>query len=152
MNNETATTAKTKKPKNQSPVEQLRVYQSARNLEDKVGKLVEALPKEQYYRLSNDLKRASSACAHFISEAHERYSFALKIESFHEARRQAEDAIGYLIQYEDQKYGKTGELIEEYTGVIKQCWGMIKWLRTKREELNAKAAVRAKDELVAARS
>ncbi len=146
------TTTQTKTQKTKQPIENLRVYQDARQLEDKVHKLVEALPKDQYYLLGNDLRRASAACAHHISEAHRGFSYSFKAESFHEARRQAEDAVGYLIQYQDRKFGDTKELVEQYTGVIKQTWGLIKWLKTKRDEQQAKAAVKAADELVAARS
>lgn len=143
-------TAKTTKTK--QPIENLRVYQQARQLEDKVHKLVEALPQQEYYLLGNDLRRASAACAHFIAEAHERYSYSLKTESFHEARRQAEDMVGYLIQYQDRKFGDTKQLVEEYTGVIKQSWGLIKWLKGRQQQNQVKAAIKAADELVAARS
>ena len=42
----------------------------------------------------------------------------------------------------------TEKLQEEYTGVIKQLWGLIKYLKNKRAELDNKAVAQAKDELV----
>jgi len=38
----------------------------------------------------------------------------------------------------------------EYTGVIKQSWGLSKWLKIKLIEKQEKAEVAAKEELVAA--
>lgn len=150
MNNEHDAKAKTTKTKH--PIEKLRVYVQARELEDKVSKLIEALPKEEQFKLADGLKRASSGCSHYITEAHKAYSFSLKNESFHEARRQAEDAVGFLIQYEDRKFGETKQLVEDYTGVIKQLWGLIKWIKARRDQAEVKASIQAKDELVAARS
>jgi len=46
--------------------------------------------------------------------------------------------------------GATDELISEYTGVIKQSWGLSKWLKIKLIEKQEKAEVAAKEELVAA--
>lgn len=137
---------------NKHSVEDLRIYQVARSNEDVVHDLVRALPQEEFYKLGNELRRASAACAHYIVQAHNEYSFSHKIESFHNARRAAEQAIGLLEAYEQQKYGKTGKLVEEYTAVIKQTWGMIKWLRARQEQRQATQVIQAKDELVAARA
>lgn len=134
------------------PVENLRIYQTARTCEDLVHDLVRALPETEFYKLGNALRRSSAACAHYISQAHNEYSFAHKIESFHNARHAAETTIGLLESYEEQKYGKTGKLAEEYTSVIKQTWGMIKWLRARQEQKQVAQAIAAKDELVAARA
>src|SRR5687768_12055179 len=109
---------KTQKAKNKHSVEDLRIYQTARSNEDLVHDLVRALPQEEFYKLGNELRRASAACAHYIVQAHNEYSFSHKIESFHNARRAAETAIGLLEAYEASKYGKTGKLVEEYTAVI----------------------------------
>lgn len=63
-------------------------------------------------------------------------------------RREAEDTMQYL---EDARsLGATDELISEYTGVIKQSWGLSKWLKVKLREKREKAEVAAKEELVAA--
>jgi 23S rRNA-intervening sequence protein len=42
-------------------VEQLRIYKSARNAEDRVYELIKEFPTDQFYGLGNDLRRSSSA-------------------------------------------------------------------------------------------
>ena len=63
-------------------------------------------------------------------------------------RREAEVTQKHL---EDARaLGATDELISEYTAVIKQSWGLTKWLKTKLREKQEKAEVAAKEELVSA--
>lgn len=152
MNKEHDATPNKNSKSNKYPVENLRIYQTARSAEDLVHELVKVLPQEEFYQLGNALRRSSAACAHYIAQAHDEYSFTHKIESFHNARRSAETAIGLLEGYEQKKYGKTGKLVEEYTAVIKQTWGMIKWLRARQEQRQAAQVIQATDELVAARN
>ena len=51
-------------------IQQLRIYQSARTLEDQVYELVKRFPSEEFYGAGNDLRRSSAAVSHYISEAH----------------------------------------------------------------------------------
>ena len=131
-------------------IQQLRIYATARTLEDQVYELIKAFPADQFYGLANDLHRASSAVAHHISAAHKLFSYKLKLEELAAARREAEIAQKLLL--DAKQYGPTDNLIEEYTGIIKQSWGLTKWLKSRLDEKQAKAEVSAKDELVAARS
>lgn len=144
------------KPK--SSIADLKIYQLARSLEDQVYELVKAVPPELFYPLGNDLRRASAAVAHYISETHKRYSYHVKVESLHAARNEAEQTIKLLEQLKAggdgpaiQQVGSIGQLIEDYTTVIKQSWGLVKYLKRRQTEKQATATVKAKDELVAAR-
>lgn len=130
----------------------LKVYGLALSLEDQVYQLVKKLGEEHFYELGNNLRRSSSAIAHYIQDAHDQYSYALKIESLHSARRAAEETIKLLEQFEQTGFGKTAKLAEQATTIIKQSWGLIKYLQTKRAEKMQQASSKAKDELVAARS
>lgn len=111
----------------------LRVYQNARQLEDKIHALINVLPESEYWELGDRLRRNSAATAHWITLAHNDYSLSHKIEYFHESRRSAEQTCASLAQYEENGYGKTQQLQDEYCAIIKQNWGMIKWLRAKQE-------------------
>jgi hypothetical protein len=66
------------------------------------------------------------------------------------ARREAE--ITQKLLAEAKLYGEVQLMIEDYTGIIKQSWGLSKWLKTRIEEKQTAAEVNAKDELVAARA
>ena len=129
-------------------IEQLRIYKSARAAEDQVYELVKQFPAEQFYGLGNDLRRSSAAVSHHIMGAHRLYSYRLKLDELAAMRREAEVTQKYLEQF--RPLGATDELISEYTAVIKQSWGLTKWLKAKLVEKQEKAEVAAKEELVSA--
>lgn len=129
-------------------VEQLRIYKSARGLEDQVYEFVKTLPADQFYELGNDLRRSSAAVSHYIMESHRLFSYRLKLDALAAARREAEVTQRQLETARD--FGADPQLIEDYTGVIKQSWGLTKWLKTKLQERQEKAEVAAKEEMASA--
>ncbi len=129
-------------------VEQLRIYKSARGLEDQVYELVRSFPADQFYGIGNDLRRSSAAVAHHIMEAHRLFSYRMKLDALAAARREAETTQRHLEAA--RELGATDEMVSEYTGVIKQSWGLSKWLKAKMDERQAKAEVTAKEQLAAA--
>ena len=135
----------------ESSIQNLRVYTLAYELEKTVLKLVSKLPKKEAYRLANDLHRASTAVSHYIYEAHQRYSYTLKIDNLQSAVAEAEHAKKLLTAHADQKHGDTTKLVEDYTAVIKQCWGLLKYLKARQNEKQLRENTKASDELVAAR-
>ncbi len=126
-------------------VEQLRIYKSARGLEDQVYELVKTFPADQFYGLGNDLRRSSAAVSHYIMETHRLFSYRLKLDALAGARREAEVTQKHLEAAKD--LGASVDLINEYVGIIKQSWGLTKWLKTKLEERQEKAEVAAKEEM-----
>jgi hypothetical protein len=64
------------------------------------------------------------------------------------ARREAETTQKHLEGVRD--LGATDALISDYTAIIKQSWGLTKWLRVKLDERQEKAEVAAKEELAQA--
>jgi len=135
-----------------SSIEQLKVYVLAHELEGKVLQMTSAMPQENFYPLGNSLWRAATATAHFIAEAHERYSYTIKIQSLQYGRIAAEEAIKELEEYQQQFGADTKALSEEFLAVVKQCWGLIKYLQGKQREKADMHSARAADELVAARA
>lgn len=127
-------------------IQNLRVYELARTLEEQVFEQIKQQSGD-LYPLGNQLRRASSAVAHYINEAHERFSYRQKIELLHLARQSAESMEKLL----DQAGLKTPAK-EEYINVVKQLWGLIKWLNQRQAQKQAEQQARAGDELVAARA
>ena len=131
-------------------VEQLRIYTAARKLEDEVYEVVKRFPADQFYGAGNELRRSSAGVSHYIMEAHRLFSYRLKLDALANARREAEVTQKHLEAA--RAYGASDKLVEEYTGIIKQSWGLSKWLKTKLMEKSEKAEVAAKEELVHARA
>jgi four helix bundle protein len=103
-------------------IEQLRIYKSARSAEDQVYELVKQFPADQFYGLANDLRRSSAAVSHHIMSAHRLYSYSLKMDELAAARRESEITQKLLERARD--YGAEDALVSEYTGIIKQSWGL----------------------------
>jgi four helix bundle protein len=131
-------------------IEQLRIYTSARALEDQVYELVKQFPADQYYGLGNDLRRSSAAVSHHIMSAHRLFSYRLKLDELAAMRREAEAVQSQLDKA--RTFGANDQLISDYTGIIKQSWGLTKWLKARLEEKREKAEVAAKEELAAVAS
>jgi four helix bundle protein len=129
-------------------IEQLRIYKSSRAAEDQVYELVKQFPADQFYGLGNDLRRSSAAVSHHIMGAHRLFSYRLKLDELAAMRREAEATQKHL---EDARaLGATDELIDEYTGVIKQSWGLSKWLKSKLDEKREKTEIAAKEQMAGA--
>jgi four helix bundle protein len=130
----------------------LRIYQQALQLEDSVYVLAKKIPTKDFYPLGNDLRRASAAVSYHITDSHKRYSYKFKIESLHAARQESEETITQLKAFQEAGRGKTDELVEGYTAIIKQSWGLIKYFNKKQLAKQTFDRAAATDELVAARS
>lgn len=128
-------------------VEQLHIYKSARVLEDQINELVKQFPADQFYGTGNDLRRSSAAVSHYIMDAHRFFSYRLKLDALANMRREAETAQKLLESAKE--LGATQEMLAEYTNVIKQSWGLTKWLKTKLIERNEKAEITAKEQMAA---
>jgi four helix bundle protein len=155
----TTTTTNTKTPnytkgypaKSRGSIADLRIYQLALTLEENVFELAKDLRANQF-DLANDLRRTSAGVAHHIYESHRLYAYKQKMESLHAARTEAEAAIKLLETLQTSGTGSVSSLIEDFTSLIKQSWGLIKWLKAKQTEKDQAARVQAADELVESRS
>lgn len=82
--------------------------------------------------------------------AHRLYSYRLKLDELAAMRREAEATQKHLEAA--RKFVAGNDHISEYTAIIKQSWGLTKWLKTKLTEKTEKASIAATDEAVEARS
>jgi four helix bundle protein len=139
-------------PNHIKTIEGLRIYQTSRKLEDAVYELVKKLPEQEFYGLGNDLRRSSAAVSHYITEYHRRYSYNLKLETLHLTRLEAENLKQLLIDHASRGYGDTEVLQNACIAIVKQSWGLIKYMKLRQAEHQTNAQINAADELVAARS
>jgi four helix bundle protein len=130
----------------------LRIYQVALELEEATYSLAKKLNSPTEFNLANSLRRSSAGVAHYIHDSYNCFSYELKIDALRDAIRQAETAIKQLETYDNQKQGKTAKLREDYQSLVLQTWGLIKYLRKRQEEKQARSAAAATDQLVASRT
>jgi four helix bundle protein len=124
-------------------IEKLRIYKTACELEAKIRTLVDTLPVELFNGVGNELRSSSSAVTRHIMETHRLYSYRLKIDALADARRAAEMTQHYLETIHN--VGMTADITEAYTSVIKQSWGLTKWLKIKVAEKQDQLIIEAKD-------
>lgn len=132
-------------------IENLRIYQLSRKLEDTLYESIKTLPNNEFYYLGNDLRRSSAAVSHHITEAHRRYSYAVKSELLHLARTEISALQDLLSLYESRGYGDTSELSSSYRSLYQQIWGLITYFKRKQQDRQRGTRIKAADALVAAR-
>jgi len=132
----------------------LRVYLVAQQIEDAGIALAIKLPASEAYALATSLRRSVSGIAHHIYDSHRRYSYTVKLDALHAAVAEAEQTKKLLTEYTKSGYGKADELSELVTSLIQQCWGLIKYIRSRQSQyqLQTQSNAKASDELVAARA
>lgn len=137
--------------KTQASIEQLRIYKLSAELEAAIWKLRQLSPADASYDERERLWRQSVAAGHYIYEAHERYSYALKIESLQHARQSLERINPMLGIYLDGTAQQRQHLQRQTTVLLKQVCGLIRYLRLQQQERATAMRIRSSDELVAAR-
>ena len=115
-----------------SSIGQLKVYRAALDLERRVADQLRLLSEEQYFDWGDDLQRAVSGVCHYIKEAHQEYSYRLKIESLMNAKRCGDETAQLLSRLSP---AQRRHALPELTSVTKQLWGLIKYLRLKQAEV-----------------
>jgi four helix bundle protein len=126
-------------------IKQPLIYTAACKLEDEVYDLVKKFPAGTHDELGEDLRRSSSAVAHHIMRAFELSSPQLRLDYLVAARREAE-AVHHYLEDAAKDLGADPELIEGYTRIIQQSWGLDKWIRSGRSFAQAEPAARSEKE------
>lgn len=131
-------------------IAKLKVYRSALAAERQIYGLTQGLSEDQFFEAGNDLHRAAAGIGHYLKESHDQYSYQLKIESLHQARRCAEEALKLLDELKPLKQVPP-HLSADITSIVKQAWGLIKYLKLKQAERQQAVRRQASDEVAAAR-
>lgn len=121
--------------------ERLEVWQLSRKIRTDIFELVKKFPKEEKYRLSDQMIRASRSIGDNISEGYGRYHFQENIQYCRQARGSAYELINHLITSHDCKY-ITEQVLTDNKNQIIRCIkiinGYISFLKKKKSEITAK--------------
>ncbi|MBT8190779.1 MAG: four helix bundle protein [Saprospiraceae bacterium] len=110
---------------------ELVLWQKARSFRNIIYELCKTFPKEEKYRLSDQLIRSSRSITANIAEGHGRYHFQENIQFCRVARGSITESIDHLICALDCKFISTEEFVEfENLGIEikKMINGYIKYL------------------------
>ena len=104
--------------------ESLKVWQLSREIRNDLFELCKSFPKEEQYKLSDQMIRASCSIGNNISEGYGRYHYQENIQFCRQSRGSGYELIDHLITAIDCNYIKNKEFTDLRNKVI-ECIKMI---------------------------
>ena len=121
--------------KTKSTFEDLVVWKKARELRKEISELTKTFPKEEKYRLFDQMIRASRSVTANIAEGYGRFHFQENIQYCRQARGSLYELLDHFTVVLDEKYISV-ELHDEYKikilNLIKILNGYIKYLKDRK--------------------
>lgn len=100
--------------------EELELYKECRKFRQEISNLVKSFPKDEKYRLTDQLLRCSRSVTSNIAEGHGRYHYQENIQFCRQARGSLSETLEHLICALDEKY-ITDNQLEDFRKVYDQC-------------------------------
>ena len=114
-------------------LDNLKIYQMAKDLELEVYEVTKEFPKDEKYRSVDQLRRSSSAVTNNIAEAYNKQSIKEKVHSLRSiAISEAEETRSNLIRCSEKGFlnkDRAGEFSNKYQGLQKATNGFIRFLK-----------------------
>ncbi|MEX0661933.1 MAG: four helix bundle protein [Balneolaceae bacterium] len=119
----------------------LKVWKLARKIRREIFELCKRLPKEEKYKLIDQMIRSSRSIGNNIAEGYGRYHFQENIQYCRQSRGSQYELIDHLITALDCNYIQVedySQLIEQLEECIKMTNGYIAYLNRKKSDYNIK--------------
>jgi four helix bundle protein len=117
--------------------EELEVWKKAREIKKEIQLLVLTFPKEEKFRLSDQIIRSSRSMGSLISEGHGRFTYPEQIRFCIDARGSLSETMNHFIDAFDEGYINI-EQLEKWRDRLKEeerlLNGYINYLRTQRDK------------------
>lgn len=121
--------------------EKLWVWRKAHELALKISEICKKLPREERFRLIDQVERSSSSVPANIAEAASSYYYNDQIKGYYTARKEAGETQNHIRKMEGKKYIVSPEaqgLIDEYEEVKRGINGLVKFVSEKRDSSKGK--------------
>lgn len=115
----------------------LQVWKESRKLRNKIYVLVKSFPKDEKYKLVDQLIRSSRSITANISEGHGRFHWQENIQFCRQARGSLTETLDHLICALDSNYideTKLKEFESDYSLILKLLNGYIAYLKKRKNE------------------
>ncbi len=115
----------------------LNVWKEARLFRDAISTICKTLPKEEQFRLTDQLKRASRSITANIAEGYGRYHYQENIQFCRQARGSLMECLDHLICATDEFYISKEQFMaleKDYQKIIKLLNGYISFLQEKKSK------------------
>jgi four helix bundle protein len=123
--------------------EKLWVWQKSHKLMLRLDSICKSLPKDERYRLKDQILRSSSSVPDNIAEGNSAYYYNDKIKAFYVARKEAGETQNHIFSLAGKKYITTDlarALISEYEEVVRGLNGLIRSTIEKRNNSKSKGS------------
>lgn len=121
--------------------EDLKVWQKARDLRNEIYDLSKSLPRDENYRLKDQLIRASRSVTANIAEGYGRFHYQEYIQFCRQARGSLYEILDHLICAQDQDLINSetlGDFRENITNCIRILNGFISYLKKAKKNESVK--------------
>jgi four helix bundle protein len=115
--------------------EKLWVWQKAHKLMQDIHKFCRTLPKDERFRLRDQIERCSSSVCDNIAEGYTSYYYNDKIKGFYTARKEAGETQNQIRKLSGKNYldsQQSQKWVEDYEEVIRGINGYIRYIREKK--------------------
>ena len=115
--------------------EKLWVWQKAHRLMQEIHGFCRTLPKEEKFRLKDQIERCSSSVCDNIAEGYTTYYYNDKIKGFNTARKEAGETQNQIRKLSGKGYIDSEQSqiwVEEYEEVIRGINGFTRYIREKK--------------------
>ena len=115
--------------------EKLWVWKKAHQLMLEVHKICRTLPRQERFRIRDQIERSSSSVTNNIAEGHTSYYYQDKIKGFNIARKEAGETQNHIRSLQGKHYitdDMANDIIIRYEEVIRGINGYINWVREKK--------------------
>jgi four helix bundle protein len=129
------------KEKELKSFEDLKVWKHARKIQGKVSELAKTFPKEEKYRLNDQMIRSSRSIARNIAEGYGRYHYQENIQFCRQSRCSLTELMNdFLTAYEEDYIDETQ--LESYKLEVETCHrllnGNIRYLKRAKKDSEVK--------------
>ena len=115
--------------------EKLWIWQRAHKLMQEIHKFCRTMPKDEKFRLRDQIERSSSSVCDNIAEGYVTYYYNDKIKGFNIARKEAGETQNHIRKLAGKSYleiPQSQQWVEQYEEVIKGINGYIRYVREKK--------------------
>jgi len=115
--------------------EKLWIWQKAFKLMQDIHSLCKNLPRDEKFRLRDQIERSSSSVCDNIAEGYTTYYYNDKIKGFNIARKEAGETQNHIRQLAGKSYldgPQSQQWVEQYEEVIRGINGYIRYIREKK--------------------
>ena len=116
--------------------EDLKIWQEAHQLMKEIFETCKNLPRDEKFRLRDQIERSSSSVSDNIAEGYTAYYYNEKIKGMYTARKEAGETQNHLYSMQAKGYISediANDKVKRYQRVIKGINGFVKYVVEKRD-------------------